>query len=143
VVRPALGRFYGSLSDEQKERFNALSPEDNAQAAKGDLTRLCSGKTAAANLPIDRVRQAVQPNGEQAAALDALNEASMRASDLLKANCQADESLTPPGRLDAMEQRLKAMVQALDTVQPAMERFYGSLNDEQKARFDRLATRAG
>ena len=30
------------------------------------------------------------------------------------------------------------MLQALDTVQPALAKFYNSLNDEQKARFDRL-----
>ncbi len=40
-----------------------------------------------------------------------------------------------------MEQRLQAMLQAIDTVQPALERFYASLSDEQKARFDRLGVR--
>ena len=39
----------------------------------------------------------------------------------------------------AMEQRLKATLDALDAVQPALDRFYGSLSDEQKARFNRLA----
>ncbi len=41
-----------------------------------------------------------------------------------------------------MEQRLKATLDALDIVQPALDRFYGSLSDEQKARFNRL-TRQG
>jgi hypothetical protein len=40
-----------------------------------------------------------------------------------------------------MEQRLQAMLQAVDTVQPALQQFYGSLSDEQKARFDRLGAR--
>ncbi|MGZ8300347.1 MAG: Spy/CpxP family protein refolding chaperone [Rhodoplanes sp.] len=56
----------------------------------------------------------------------------------MKANCRPDQSLTPTGRLAAMEDRLSAMLQALDTVQPALAKFYNSLNDEQKARFDRL-----
>jgi hypothetical protein len=49
--------------------------------------------------------------------------------------------MTPPGRLAAMEGRLNAMLQALDVVQPALVDFYGSLTDEQKARFNQLGVR--
>ncbi len=35
------------------------------------------------------------------------------------------------------------MLQALDTMQPAIAQFYESLTDEQKARFDRLGPRQG
>jgi len=146
VVRPALERFYDSLNDEQKQRFNALSeeqPAGRAQAASRqgpDLTQVCSGQVTA-SLPIDRVRQAVQPSAEQRSALDELNQASQRAAELLKASCESDQSLTPTGRLQAMEGRLNAMLEALNTVQPALERFYSSLSDEQKARFNRIGTR--
>ena len=37
-----------------------------------------------------------------------------------------------------MEQRLDAMRRAAETVQPALERFYFSLSDEQKEHFNRL-----
>jgi hypothetical protein len=37
-----------------------------------------------------------------------------------------------------MEQRLNAMLQAVDIVQPALAQFYNSLSDEQKARFNRM-----
>ena len=37
-----------------------------------------------------------------------------------------------------METRLKAMVEAAKTVKPALDNFYASLSDEQKARFDRI-----
>ena len=68
----------------------------------------------------------------------------MQAVRLLSENCSpADQPLTPTGRVAAMETRLNAMLKALDTVQPAMAKFYGSLNDEQKARFDRLPPRQG
>ena len=50
--------------------------------------------------------------------------------------------LTPVGRLEAMEKRLDAMVQAGKTVQPAMEEFYVSLSNEQKARFNTLGQQA-
>jgi LTXXQ motif family protein len=44
-------------------------------------------------------------------------------------------------RLKAMEQRLAAMFQAVQTVEPVLEKFYGSLSDEQKKRFNRLPPR--
>jgi hypothetical protein len=46
--------------------------------------------------------------------------------------------ITPPGRLAAMEKRLQAMVDAAKTVKPALDGFYASLSNEQKARFDRI-----
>ncbi|MGB8895061.1 MAG: Spy/CpxP family protein refolding chaperone, partial [Pseudolabrys sp.] len=74
-------------------------------------------------------------------ALDGLNEATRKAGDFLKANCPAaEQSLTPPGRIAAMEQRLKTMLDAIRLVQPALESFYGSLTDEQKARFNLLGS---
>ena len=42
-----------------------------------------------------------------------------------------------------MEERLDAMLQALDTVQPTLETFYKSLTDEQKAAFNRLDRATG
>ena len=38
-----------------------------------------------------------------------------------------------------MEDRLQVMLKALDTTQAALSKFYGSLSDEQKARFDRMS----
>jgi hypothetical protein len=37
-----------------------------------------------------------------------------------------------------MAQRLNAMLTAAQTIQPALEEFYGSLSYEQKARFNAL-----
>jgi exonuclease VII large subunit len=147
AVRPPLERFYNSLSDEQKARFNALSDEQpsarrtrTASRQTTDLTRACPAEMTA-SMPIDRVRQLVQPSAEQVATLDELNEASRKAAELLRANCEEEQSLTPPGRVAAMERRLNAMLEALNTVQPALERFYSSLSDEQKERFNQLGTR--
>jgi hypothetical protein len=43
---------------------------------------------------------------------------------------------TMPGRLEAMETRLGAMLQGIKTVRPAADAFYASLTDGQKARID-------
>ena len=91
-----------------------------------------------ADLPIDRIAQAVRPTQAQQASLDALKDASLKAADSLKANCPNYQALTPTGRAAAMETRLQAMLDAVRTVQPALTRFYDGLSDEQKARFNTL-----
>jgi LTXXQ motif family protein len=142
LVRPALERFYASLSDEQKSRFNAIDQATTAGDRPQDIARLCGNAPGAASLPVDRIARALRLTDEQDAALKALNDASAQAADLLKMSCTPDQALTPTGRLAAMQQRLDAMMQALDTVQPALVRFYGSLSDEQKAQFNRIGARA-
>src|SRR6516164_1108479 len=142
TVRPALERFYQSLSDEQKARFNAIAPANEADAAAKDqldLTRFCDEKArGVTDLPIDRIAQAVQPTPAQQAALDELKDASVKAAEGLKANCPTYQTLTPTGRVEAMERRLDATLTAVKTVQPALAKFYNVLSDEQKARFNSL-----
>jgi len=147
IVRPPLDTFYQSLSDEQKARFNAFgedAPNERASRSASrqpDISKVCSSQAAATPTPIDRIERVLRPTDPQRAALEELDKASQEAADALKANCPQDEALTPPGRLEAMEKRLDAMLQALATVQPALEKFYGSLSDEQKAQFNRLNRR--
>jgi hypothetical protein len=142
TVRPALERFYQSLSDEQKARFNAIASADDPDAAakdQSDLTKWCDEKTPGlTDLPIDRIAQAVQPTPEQRAALDDLKDASVKAGERLKTGCPTYQTLTPTGRVEAMEKRLNASLAAVKTVQPALAKFYNSLSDEQKARFNSL-----
>lgn len=143
LIEPALQKFYGALSDEQKERLNVLDADtrptgDNRQA---DPTQLCGEETPAANLPIGAIEQGLRLSDAQQTDFNALKEASLKVGDILKANCPNEPALTPPTRLARMKQRLEAMLQVLDTVQPALVNFYGSLDDEQKARFNRLGAR--
>jgi hypothetical protein len=150
IVRPALEKFYASLNDEQKARFDALNPDEQRsrqarsnEQRQPDVTQVCTGQAAAGDLPTTRIEQALHPTDAQRAALEELKDASLKAADILKANCPHDQTLTASGRVQAMEQRLQAMLQALNTVQPALEKFYSSLNDEQRARFNQLGTRQG
>jgi len=142
VVRPALDAFYTSLSDEQKERFNALDEDINTAGRQIDVAGLCSRATErGTGLPVARIERSLQLSVRQETALKDLNDASTQAADILKGGCQQGQTFTPTGRLAAMEDRLNTMLQALDTVQPALAKFYESLNDEQKARFHRLNVR--
>ena len=67
-----------------------------------------------------------------------LEDASVEAGERLKTGCPTYQMLTPTGRVEAMEKRLDATLTAVKTVQPALAKFYTSLSDEQKARFNSL-----
>jgi len=146
IVRPALEKFYASLADEQKERFNELDAANLSAAAaarqRPDVARVCSARAVPAlDASITRIAHTLHLSGAQDAALRDVKGASVKAADILAQNCPADQPLTPTGRLAAMEQRLNSMLQAIDTVQPALVAFYNSLNDEQKAQLNRVTSR--
>ena len=148
AVEPALDKFYASLSDEQKERFNEIGPQrgkdraENAQASartSADAAQSCKQpKPGLANLPIERIQAAVKPTDAQADGLKKLQDATDKAVTILANACPNETPLTPPGRMQAMDTRLKAMIDAANTVKGPLDDFYSSLNDEQKARFNRI-----
>jgi LTXXQ motif family protein len=146
TVHAPLMRFYDSLSDEQKARFNGLGPNAGPKAGAVELSgaNACSGqKSGLADLPVEQVDDAVRPSEAQAASLDQLGKANGQAIAILQAACPDGVPQTPVGRLDAIEKRLDAMIQAAQAIQPALQAFYGSLTDEQKSRFNTLGQRAG
>jgi LTXXQ motif family protein len=145
LVRPPLEKFYNSLSDEQKARFNAIGPDlgkDQQRAARSETQNQqadCGGEKAGLTaLPIERIEEVVQPSVAQAGALDRLSEAMDKAVQVLQSACPTTIAQTPVGRLEVMQKRLEAMIEAANTVRPALEDFYASLNNEQKAKFNRL-----
>ena len=149
TVRPALATFYDSLSDEQKARFNAIGQQQDATAANGATakseTRVCSdqapgGLTAEG---IDRIKQEVRPNNRQGANLDALRDAATKAVEEMRAACPSQTPITPVARLDAMSKHLHAMLDAVNTMRPALAKFYDSLSDEQKAHFNIMGPQQG
>jgi hypothetical protein len=108
------------------------------------LSQSCADEAAeVTDWPIDQIRDALQPNQQQTALLDALGNAIVQASDEVKAHCPTSVSFTPTGRLDDMQQRLQGLVQAVNIVGPPLAKFYDSLSDEQKARFNDIGTTAG
>jgi hypothetical protein len=142
TVRAPLANFYAMLNDEQKARFNALpSGEDqNEPERRRNLSVVCSERAAGiSSVPIRRMELAVRPDEVQRASLRALQDAVAQAAALLRTDCPTYRPITPVVRIDAMEQRLDAMLRAINIVQPALQKFYGSLTDEQKERLNRLA----
>jgi len=142
IVLPSLTKFYGSLSDDQKARFNSIGAREGGRAPQAanaaNPIAECGGNVMAwPNEQIDRI---VRPDDGQRARLEALQSAAAQAADAISAACPSEVPATPPGRLEAVGHRLQAMLQAVETIRPALSDFYAALNDDQKARFNTMGT---
>jgi hypothetical protein len=119
------------------------SPRRSARgqnAAIDRLAQLCGdARDDIAGLPIDQIRQVIELSEPQRAALDELANASIAAAQKIRSACPTQMILTAPGRLAAMQARIEAMIAAIALVQPPLEKFYGLLDDEQKARLNGVA----
>jgi LTXXQ motif family protein len=140
LVRPPLDKFYGLLDDEQKARLNALAEDQRkASASKASLVQNCGARQPAAlQWPGNEIEARLHPNDTQRAALEVLQDTGAQAADMLKSACQPDDALTPPARLAAVARQLDIMLQAVKLVRPALEDFYATLSDEQKAQFEAI-----
>jgi hypothetical protein len=141
IMQAPLEKFYGLLSDEQKLRLTALGKDQRQSqtAGKSLLAQNCGvAQPGAMEWPTAEIDRTVRPTEAERASLMALETATANAADLLKASCQADNALTPPARLTAAGKRLDAMLQAVKMVRTAFDDFYGTLNDEQKAKFEAI-----
>ena len=122
----------GRNAAEQADR-EALA-EINTQAVQS-----CGGLApGVTNLPIEEIRQTVHPTADQEATLDDLSAASSKAHDIIKSSCPTAPPLTPVGRLGVAEQRLEAMIRAVQIVRSPLERLYDSLSDEQRRQFNAI-----
>ena len=140
TVRSPLANFYDTLSDDQRQRFDAMGSSERAGSPGGDLAQLCGQQGGSVtNLPIQRIEEVVQPTEQrQQETFNALKQASVAAADQLQASCPKQVPQSPVGRLDAVKTRLSAMLDAMKTVRPKLQQFYASLSDEQKARLDTM-----
>jgi len=131
--------FWGVAGPPEEYVAYAAAPPPRARSAT--VRRLCqepgSGVTA---WPFGEIERRLELEREQKGLLDDVRAAAGKAVDIFRASCPADSAypLTPPGRLRAMTARLQATLDAVDTVQPPLERFYNSLSGEQQARFNAL-----
>jgi hypothetical protein len=140
LVRPPLEKFYRSLGDEQQARFNSIGPRiGRKQQQQQQQQAACSGdKAGLTALPIERIHEVVQPTGQQSAQIDALRTSIDKAVQTLENACPDYIPQTPVGRMEVMQKRLEAMIEAANTVKPPLDDFYASLSSEQKARFNTL-----
>jgi hypothetical protein len=143
AVEQPLGKFYDLLDDDQEARLNAIAEDRRKMSAASGATEApaqgCGAALPAAlQWPADEIEAKLHPNDAQRAALEMLREANARAADILNNACQPEDATTLPTRLDAVEGRLDAMQQAVNLVSTALDDFYATLSDEQKAQFEAI-----
>jgi hypothetical protein len=108
-------------------------------ATSDQLAEMCGEDSRdIAGLPIDQIQKAISPDDAQRAALDDLANASVKAAQGIRAACPSQIALTAPARLAAMQARIEAMISAVGVVEPPLQKFYGLLDDDQKARLNAL-----
>jgi cytosine/adenosine deaminase-related metal-dependent hydrolase len=108
------------------------------------LGRMCSPRAAGfAEWRLDRLERVLKPTDAQRVKFDELKAASTKAAEAMRAACPTDVPTTMVGRMEASEKRLDAMLQAIKTMRPALEGFYATLTDEQKAQIDSSTGRRG
>ena len=146
TVQSPLEKFYGLLDDEQKARLTALGQQTVRRSRRSAPVETNCGDSQPGFTawPTAEIDKTVKPTEAQRDGLATLQNAAAKAGDMLKDSCAPATALTPPARLTAVSKRLDTMLQAVKTVRSALDPFYASLSDEQKAAFDAITPqRAG
>ena len=137
LVRSPLERFYQALNDDQKRRLDAMTGSAHGRLA-GYMADLCNRQGGFIDLPVQHIEEVVQPTAQQQSVFDDLKKETQNADDQLKSSCQTAVPNSPVARLDTIKARLSAMADAIKAVRPNLEKFYASLSDDQKARFNMM-----
>ena len=90
-----------------------------------------------ADVLIERIERAAEPNASQRDAREQLRQALAQAIERVKSSCPAAMPTTVAERLKAIQDRIWAMHDALLTIRLPFETFYSSLTDEQRQRLRR------
>lgn len=84
------------------------------------------------DLNLSRVDLLIKTNGSQKPALEQVKKAAKEYSDSMSQACAGDTPMDLPAKLEASEKRLDAALAGVRKLKPAVEKFYATLNDEQK-----------
>jgi hypothetical protein len=136
-IRPALEKFYASLTDEQKAQLSeAPQTVGGNEAATATPAAICGEPTPAPGSPFDPIQRALQPTAEQQKSLQMLYGASMEMAQYLTSTCPTDNPSTPMARLGAASDRVMSLLHAAMNIEPILGQFYAGLSDQQRRRFN-------
>jgi hypothetical protein len=137
-IRQPFESLYGSLTPEQHWRLNRDSDarEIGARGADG-RSEMCADPAVIDERPMRAIERAVRPTEQQRASLDALRLGTAGMAQLIKSSCPTYPLLGHMGRFAAASDRLDVMLFAVMTMAPAVQGFYGSLDDRQRSGFHR------
>lgn len=136
--RDIYAAIFVPYGDDDLQRY--MAPQRSRHGRLPSLAQMCGDDgSETVGLPVDQLRQAIQPSDEQRAALDDLAGASAEAARIIRSACPTEAALTASGRLAAMQQRVEAMKSAIATIRPPLEKLYEQLDDEQKRKLTAFA----
>jgi hypothetical protein len=98
---------------------------------------LCSN-AALLDLSLSNVDIMIKTTGTQTAALEELKKVAKEYSDDMSRVCAGENPMSLPAKLAAAERRLDAALAGARKLKPVAEKFYATLNDEQKAQVNNL-----
>jgi hypothetical protein len=90
------------------------------------------------DLSLSNIDIMVKTSGIQTAALDALKKVAKENSNDMSRVCTGDSPMSVPAKLAAAEKRLEAALTGARKLKSVAEKFYATLNDEQKAQANNL-----
>jgi len=102
----------------------------------GDAS-LCSS-AALLDLSLSNVDIMIKTSGNQTLALEELKKVAKDYSDNMSRVCAGDSPMSFPAKLAAAEDRLNATLTGTHRLKPVAEKFYATLNDEQKVQVNSL-----
>jgi hypothetical protein len=139
-LRAPLAKFYGSLTDEQRQKFAApaSAQADPRSMTPAAIAKLCGAPQSNESM-VRQAEQSLNLNRAQRASLDAFQKKSAEMGQFLMASCLRPVASTPVERIDAAADRLTALIFAASTVNLALNDFYNQLDDGQRSKFDSAA----
>ena len=139
-IRTPFEKFQESLDDDQKGELAALNDQRAPFAPKVPAAQSCMAPETL-QWPASEIEAKLHLSDSQREELDALSRMSALARNTLNFDCQPEENLTAPDRLATADTRLDAMLDAIKWLRPALDDFYATLSDEQKAQFDTIGAK--
>lgn len=103
---------------------------------------MCNPRAAGlAEWRAERIDRLVRPTDAQRPKLEELRKASARAAEIISAACPTDVPSSPLARMELMEKRMTAMLEAVKVVRPAFAEFYNALDANQQSRLNAAGPR--
>jgi hypothetical protein len=139
-IRTPFETFYESLDDHQKSDLAAFALQRAPVAPKVPAAQSCTPPETLP-WPAQEIAERLHPSDAQRELLDRLSQMSESARNTLNFACQPDENLGPPDRLATADTRLDAMLDAIRQLRPALDDFYATLSDAQKAQLETIGAK--
>jgi hypothetical protein len=137
AVQGPLREFYEQLSDQQQATLEGAGSDGEDARADAGMTSGCGAPVA--DWPQEHIERVLQPTKAQRALLEQLRQTSLGLAQFVASTCPKEMPRTALQRLDAVKDRLAVLRYAASNITPVFDRFYASLSESQRARFQRLA----